>query len=285
MRFYIFIFSVLIVNIISAQELKPFRSDSLFGYKDSKGIVIIKPQFQYATKFYAGYAIVAKNEKFGVINNENEKLLDFKYEFLRHLDSTEVLYGRIAEYFGEFFWGVITLKGEIKIQDKYSYIEKRNNHYIVQLDSSKIISKDENGAYKTIDSKYGMLDSEGKELIPCIYHRIEWKTSNLLEVNKELNGNYALFDKNGKQLTDFEYMVFGDFNNGIAKARIENKFGFINEQGKIVIPIKYDYCNDFENGISIVKMNERFGAINQKGEEIVKPIYQYDEVVKKISGK
>lgn len=282
MKYYTFIFSLLIANLISAQELKPFRIDSLYGYKDTNGIVVIKPEFQYATKFYAGYAIVAKNEKFGAINNKNEKFLDFKYEFLRHLDSTEVIYGRRAEYFGEFFLGVLTLKGEIKVPDKYSYIEKKNNRYIVQIDDSKILSKDENGAFKTIQSKYGMLDLNGKELIPCLYNRIDWKTSNLLEVNKELNGNYALFDKNGKQITNFDYMVFGDAKNGLITTRIKNLFGIIKENGKIVVPIKFEYLSLIEDKFYIIGKNKKYGALNLNGRTVLKPKFEFEEVKEKM---
>lgn len=282
MKYYTFIFSFLIASLISAQELKPFRIDSLFGYKDSNGIVLIKPEFQYATKFYAGYAIVAKNEKFGAINNKNQKLLDFKYEFLRHLDSTEVLFGRRAEYFGEFFLGVLTLKGEIKVPDKYSYIEKKNNRYIVQIDDSKILRKDENGAFKTIQSKYGMLDLNGKELIPCLYNRIDWKTSNLLEVNKELNGNYALFDINGKQITNFDFMVFGDVKNGLMTARIKNLSGIINEKGKIVLPIKYDFLSLIDSRYYIIGKNKKYGATNLNGKIVLKPKFGFEQVKEKM---
>lgn len=285
MKFHIIIFCFFIAKLTFAQELKPYRIDSLFGYKDSNGNVIIKPQFQYATKFYAGYAIVAKNEKFGAINSKNENLLDFKYEFLKHLDSTDVLYGKRAEYFGEFYMGILTIDGKVKTPNIYSYIVKKNNRYVVNIDKGEILSKDDFGAMRSMKSVYGLLDSNGKELIPCIYGYITWKTPKLLEISKDLNGNHALFTIDGKQLTNFDYMVFGDFHDGVAKARINNKFGFVNEEGKVVIPIKYDYCNDFENGKSIVEINKKYGAINLKGEEIVKPIYQYDEVVKKISEK
>ncbi len=285
MKFKIISLLFLNLNLISAQDLKPFITDSLFGYKDLNGVVKISPQFQYASRFYADYAIVAKNAKFGVINKKNEILINCKYEFLRPLDSTELLFGKRAEYFGEYFMGVLTLEDKVKVPNIYSYIEKKNNNYIVQIDKSEIISKDGNGALRTMKSLYGMLDSDGNELIPCIYNRINWKTADLLEVNKELNGNFALFNKYGKQLTNFDFMVFGKFIDGIAKARIGDKFGFINEYGKITIPIKYDYCNDFKNGLSIVEIKKNYGAINQKGEEIIKPIYSFEFVIEIISKK
>ncbi|KFC23747.1 WG repeat-containing protein [Epilithonimonas lactis] len=283
MKYKILFTFLFTLTLISAQSLRPFQIDSLFGYKNVSDKIVIKPQFQYASKFIYDYAVVAKNEKFGIINSRNDQLIDYKYEFLMPLDSSEVLYGKRGKYFGEFLLGVLTLKEEIKIQDIYSSIEKKNRLYIVQLDDSQIISKDENGAMRKMKSKYGLLDSDGKILIPCNYSNITWKTSKILDVSKDLETNdHALFNIEGKQITDFGFMVFGDFKDGLAKARIDNKFGFIDENGKIIIPIKYDYCNEFEDGFSIIESNKKYGAINTKGKIIIEPLYEFEIVKKKL---
>jgi hypothetical protein len=123
MRLILFLLFCFILSF--AQDLKPFKTDSLFGYKNENGQVIIKPQFQYATRFTYGYAIVAKNKKLGVINSNNDVLINYKYEFLQALDSLELLYGNRAKYFGEYYMGVISLNDQIKISNKYKFITKK----------------------------------------------------------------------------------------------------------------------------------------------------------------
>lgn len=99
-------------------------------------------------------------------------------------------------------------------------------------------------------------DIDGKVVIPCKYDRIYWATENILVVDsayptdggKFISTKSALFSNKGEHLTGFDYMVFGKFIDGIAKARIGNKFGFIYPTGKIAIPIDFDYCEEFNNG-------------------------------------
>ncbi len=73
-------------------------------------------------------------------------------------------------------------------------------------------------------------------------------------------------------------MVFGKFIDGIAKARIGNKFGFIYPTGKIAIPIIFDYCEEFSNNYALIKQENKWGAINRDGKIVIEPMYAYEEV-------
>jgi hypothetical protein len=73
-------------------------------------------------------------------------------------------------------------------------------------------------------------------------------------------------------------MVFGKFIEGIAKARIGNKFGFIYPTGKIAIPVEFDYCEEFSNGYAFIKQQDKWGAINKDGKIIIEPKFGYEEV-------
>ncbi len=73
-------------------------------------------------------------------------------------------------------------------------------------------------------------------------------------------------------------MVFGKFIEGIAKARIGNKFGFIYPTGKIAIPVEFDYCEEFSNGYALIKQQEKWGAINKEGKIVVEPKLGPEEV-------
>ena len=53
---------------------------------------------------------------------------------------------------------------------------------------------------------------------------------------------YALFNENGKQLTEFLYTRVEDFVNGYAVVEIDDQEGIINENGKMTVPLnKYKY--------------------------------------------
>ena len=263
-----------------AQELIPFHVDTLWGYKDKQGMVKIEPQFQYAAKFKSGVAIVAKNSKLGAINEDSQQIIPFSYEYLRQLDSSEFLFGSRTQYFGEYLIGVLTMDEKVKIPAIYSHISKVNNSYIVTTQKDSILSKTSMGDVRSVQSYYGMFDIDGKVLIPSIYTYLTWANDSVLVVTKgRRHANKALFNKQGVPLTGFEYMVFGEFIDGVAKARIGDKFGFIFPTGKVAIPINFEYCEDFNNGYALIKQGERWGAINIKGDIVIEPNKEY-EVVK-----
>ena len=73
------------------------------------------------------------------------------------------------------------------------------------------------------------------------------------------------------------YDQVGYFYSGIAKVRLNNKFGFINEKGEEITEIKYERADEFSAGYAGVSLGGKWGFINAKGEEICKMIY--DQVV------
>ncbi len=269
-----------------SQELLPFRVDKLWGYKDKQGEIKIEPQFQRASKFAGNIAIVAKNGNLGAIDKNNNLIIPFRYEYLIPLDTAEFLFGYRAKYFGEYTIGVMTKDETVKIPAEYSYISKYRDTYTVTKNKDSIIGKSSIGDVRSISSTYGLLDINGNVIIPCKYFRVNWANDSVLVVDssfstddgKYISTNSALFTDKGKQLTGFDYMVFGKFIEGIAKARIGNKFGFIYPTGEIAIPIEFDYCEEFSNGYAIIKQQDKWGAINKDGKIIIEPKFDYQEV-------
>ncbi len=269
-----------------SQDLYPFREATLWGYRDNQGVVKVEPQFQYASKFRYGVAIVAKNDSLGAIDNNGKVVIPYKYQYLQPLDSSEFLFGYRAKYFGEYFMGVMSKDEKVKVPAEYRHITKYNNTYIVTITQDSIIGKGPVGDVRTSKSFHGLVDSNGKFLIPCEYSYLKWINDSLLVVTQGSAGtSQALFNKKGEQLTGFEYMVFGDFIEGVAKARIGDKFGFIHPSGKVAIPVHFDYCEDFSGGYALIKQQEKWGAIDKSGKVVVKPIYKYEEVKAELNRK
>lgn len=266
--------------------MSPFRIDTLWGYKDKQGNIKIEPQFQYATKFVGDIAVVAKDQKVGAIDKFNHLIIPFRYEFLRSLDTIDFLFGHKAKYFGEVYMGVMTRDEKVKIPAEYNYISKYNNSYIVTKNVDSLMGKSSVGDVRSVKNFYGLFDINGNVLIPCKYDYISWVNDSLLVLTVGgLGTSNALFNKNGVQLTGFEYMVFGKFLEGVAKARIGDKFGFIYPTGKVAIPVMFDYCEDFNNGYALIKQGDKWGAINKKGEIIIQPTKDHQEVTDELKSK
>lgn len=121
----------------------------------------------------------------------------------------------------------------------------------------------------------------------------------------ELDGLYGVIDKNGKEIVPALYQEIKDFSEGLAVVKLNDKYGFINREGKLVIPLKYNsaesfskgktlvrYANknmyisvagkeyeqigDFLEGLAVVKSNGKYGFIDKTGKEVIS--LKYDEV-------
>ncbi|NVO32508.1 WG repeat-containing protein [Hymenobacter lapidiphilus] len=275
MKYSLVIFLVFLTAVGGyAQRLVPFKSDSTWGYKDEADTIRIAPQFQYAARFIGGSAVVAKGGKLGAIGTDGRLLVPCKYEYLQPLDTTEYLFGFRAKYYGEHFMGVLSNANNIKIPAEYNGINKQNNSYIVSINKDSIIGESSIGDIRSMKSLYGLFNINGKLLLPCKYNYIRWHNDSLLVLTK--GDKNALFDKNGEQLSGFDYMVFGNFIEGVAKARIGNKYGFIYPNGKLVVPVIFDSCANFANGYALVGNNKKWGAINKQGSIVVKLQYTYE---------
>lgn len=67
---------------------------------------------------------------------------------------------------------------------------------------------------------------------------------------------------------------FGE--NGLARVKIGEKWGYINEKGEIVIEPQFDATYGFaENGLAQVKVDKKYGWINEKGEFVIEPRFDY----------
>lgn len=270
----------------TAQNLVPFHTDTLWGYRTREGVVKIEPQYRYASKFWNGIALVVKNEKAGVIDSNNTLIMPFHYEFLQPLDSAEFLFGYRAKYFGEHIMGVITRDGKIKIPAEYSYITKYKGVYNVMIRKDSVLEKSAIGDVRSMRQLHGLMDSNGKLLIACKYDYINWLNDTLLVLDishptpdglfRETTS--ALFNKRGEQLTTFDFKVIGKFENGVSSVRIGDKWGYIYPSGKVAIPIQYDGYGDYNKGYAIMQQDKKWGVFDSTGKIVIEPTLEYQEV-------
>lgn len=96
----------------------------------------------------------------------------------------------------------------------------------------------------------------------------ETSSSFFLENDK---GYHSLFNKDGKQLTDYIYINANDFYNEVSKVKDkESKYGIINENGKYVVKLG-TYANIYQYG-SLFKVEEdsKYSLLNNKGKKVIK---------------
>ncbi len=86
-------------------DLNPFKQNDLYGYKNSKGEIKIKPTFEDAEDFSEGLAAIKLNNKWGYIDKKGNRIIECKY------DEARVFYQGLALVAFNGSYGFISTNG------------------------------------------------------------------------------------------------------------------------------------------------------------------------------
>jgi len=88
---------------------------------------------------------------------------------------------------------------------------------------------------------------------------------------KNKDNKYAMFNVDGKKLTDFDFSLYPTINNGIAVVKNDNdQYGVIAENGKMIIEFgKYKYINQEGGLLEVTDQNSKKYLLNNNGKEIM----------------
>jgi len=131
--------------------------------------------------------------------------------------------------------------------------------------------------------KFGLVDPNGKVLIPVEYEDVESGVSLSLNWHwAKKDGKYGYLDKNGAVVIPFIYNGAKTFSGLMAAVKKGDKWGFINRDAEEELPFIYDEAEAFYQGkwlsptLCLVKKGGKWGYINTKGTVIIP--FAYDEL-------
>lgn len=286
--FICFLLLVLPVDV-SAQER---QSKGLFvvivgdkrGYINQAGEIIIKPQFQGATNFSEGLAVVAVGNdgyKGGYIDETGKFVIAPKFDNASGFSEGFAAVG-LGEFglhgSGDHKWGFINKTGEMVIEPQY-----RSTYGFVE---GVAAVQDDNG-------KWGFIDTTGRMVIPSQFTFVTSFSEGLACVM--IGRKFGFIDKLGKVVIQPRFTSPGDFSEGLAIVRIGGKttspspyvgtYGslggkqvYIDKKGKTVITLKREVesATPFSEGLAVIEVKKRDGYlyngyINKSGEVIIEP--------------
>lgn len=271
--------------------------------KDSGNKVEIKNY-----KYYTAY----ENGKFGIINNEGTIVINPEYQEIISIPNSSkpifICTYDVNDETNTYKTKALNEKNE-EILQGYDKIEAVDN-----FDSKQNIWFEDNVLRVNKNGKYGLIDFEGKEVLPCDYDEIvalKSVKSNLL-VKKA--GNVGLVNEKGQTIIPIQYKEIKTLKEGYKNEYIvvneNNKYGLISTSGNILIEPKYEdvkYLNNStlfaikESGVwklintedgqividggyddikevktdsIIIVKDGKYGIINQNKEEKISPTYQ-----------
>lgn len=230
-----------------------------WGFVDKNNSEIIGFVYDSVSDFCEGLARVGINEKYGFIDKANSIVIPFIYDNV-HSFSDGFANVRIGEK-----WGIIDKKGNTIIPVECNSLE------VLDSLTGKAEKSIYPRIIKT-DSKYCIIDKNDKPLnnmrYDCIDNQDMGFCNELIDV--EINGKWGFVNKDGVQIIPCIYDDVFPFVDGLACAKKNEYSGFIDIKGSEAIHFIYDKVFPFSNGIAIVvteKSKSVAGYINKDGIE------------------
>ncbi len=250
---------------------RSIRKDSktyLYGYVDCNERLVIACEYENVFPFYREYnycSHVKKNGNYGIIDIHNNIMVPFRYDFTEVLNETRCVLGKrnkkaLSDMRGNRFTGFS--------YDKISFYE---------------------GLYKIGKGKhYGILSSEGKELLPCKYDDIQ---TGLYPINNKIKGDLeklklrhlirkgksGLWDiSEGKIVVPCIYDELKYIDGELFLTVQDGKQGLVDRRGNEVAPCIYRDIDMLENGALIARTVSLWGVLNRKGEVVIP--FEYESI-------
>lgn len=117
---------------------------------------------------------------------------------------------------------------------------------------------------------YGFKDVQGNVLIPSKYDDASNFSEGLARVR--LNGKWGFINKDDKIIIPFKYSDATSFSEGLASVK-DWKFGYIDKNNKVIIPFIYDYADSFHDGLAKVSKDGKYGFIDKNGNVVISMKY------------
>ncbi len=258
------------------------------------------------------YYVSYENGKFGIISNEGINVIDPQYDEIVAIPNNEkaifLCTYDVNDENGIYKTKAVNEKNE-EILKGYEKIEAIDNS-----DSKQNIWYEDNVLRVSKNGKLGLVDFEGKELLPCEYDEITALEGIKGELLVKKAGNMGLVNDKGQTIIPVLYKAILTLKEGYSSEYIivneNDKYGIISTSGVILIEPNYEdikYLNtseafavkeagvwklynnaakeiiidggyediiEYKNDNITIKKDGKFGVINSNKEEIIIPEYE-----------
>lgn len=226
--------------------------DSFFTactFIDTAGRQPFSQQYDNVQPFSHGFAPVRKYERWGVIDHSGREVLTTMFEQMTPiLDDTLFFAGDES--------GLALYDARMKPLTKPVYTWTGTIH-----DGRISVQR---------DGKYGFLDRQGREVIPCIYDETSFFFMNRAKVR--LGDRFGIIDTAGRIVLPIEYECHSEKNrmyvyrDSLALVGRDGKYGYVDLDGNLVIPFYFEDAYQFSEGLASVQYNGRWGYIDTHGD-------------------
>jgi len=232
-----------------SEKFASVKKDNYFGYIDKLGKFIIKPQFDEAHCFSEGLAIVKQMEKNGVIDKKGHFIVKPIYDVINNYHDGHALFlkkFKKPKNFDKNQFKNISSEKEKQLAIDKATLELRK---VGALGNVGFLNKKGNVA-KDTKYVYALNFSEGvawyRERTHIKGHPFKYGC-----LTKDNYDNFTLHD----------YAEVKPFSEGLAAVKLDQKWGFVNTYGEWQIFPQFDYAESFHQGLAVVIIDNKSGYI------------------------
>lgn len=247
----------------------PVRVGDRWGYIDADGAEIIPPQFEGVDLFFGGLAHFRRGWYYGYIDHRGEEVFPSAEVITRRQHQMESLTENTAD---DLWPQKETVIQDGKVQAIYGYVDVTGN-WIIPAQYTDAENFRNGQATVGQGDKYGIINREGKEIVPIAYDRYIMKPVDD-GVPVKCGGKYGFVNTEGKETIPPQYDDIYKPSEGIMVVARNEKYGYVDLQGKAITPLQYDNARSFREGRAAVVRNGKYGYIDTQGKEVIPPQYE-----------
>ena len=210
-----------------------------------------------------------QDNKYGVINNKGQEVIAPSYQeyIVIPNNRTDIF---LCTYDVDYSNNTYKTKA-LNSKNEEVFTDYENIEPIANYDSNNIISYEQNAIKVQKNGKYGIINIEGREILPCEYDDLYSlkNTNNSILVEKD--EKIGLVDSTGKVIIEPQYKEIRglgtDYTSGYIVITEDNLYGIVDCNNQKVLDTKYqDIKSLTDNGIYVVKENNNWELVQRNGE-------------------
>lgn len=203
-----------------AEEIFIVGNSGNYGVCGTGGKIIIPLIYKHITVFDSVFELtkrhylVSKNGKYGLLDDMGKQIIPFVYDRLSGFQDKKIIAIKNGRY------GLINWANEVITPFSYDEIYRSVDGYFFKL-----------------QAQCGMLNFEGKEIVPPIYDYINQSYNHIYFVHKD--GKIGIVNGFGKIIVEPIYDSYSVCNEETYIVEKDHLMGLIDYKGKVIYPCKY----------------------------------------------
>ncbi|WP_346755699.1 WG repeat-containing protein [Splendidivirga corallicola] len=273
---------------------KQISRDHIWSVYDMSGKRINQISYDLISGFSERFFSVKKNDRWGFMDFFGNEKIPARFDTVHAFTN-----GR-AKVILKGLEGIINNQGKWIIQPRYENLEMVDpDLYIFEGQFfNGLVHKDDGEIYhtdhkltllnsnileKNIDGKFGLFDRNGIRLLKTEYQYISELLDNKVHIFQDEN-YFGILNKIGGILigADKEIQDIKSFKDDLLIIKASGKYGFMDLEGRIRIANRYDDIHEFSEGMAGIKLLGKWGYLNKDEEIVVQP--KYDKIEAYLNG-